>query len=56
MNAVRVVTHTDPAEQLAVIAQYHAAHAAGNVAGIHLFTFGGAMRSAQWIGQAIAGA
>lgn len=56
MNAVRVVTHTDPREQLAALAQYHAAHGDSNLAGIHLFTFGGAAKSAEWIRAVIGGA
>lgn len=55
MNAVRVVTRTDPREQLTALARYHAAQAASNLAGIHLFTFGGAAKSAQWIRGVIAG-
>lgn len=55
MNAVRVVTHTDPREQLTALARYHATHATSNLAGIHLFTFGGAAASAQWIRRVIAG-
>jgi methylenetetrahydrofolate reductase (NADPH) len=54
MNAVRVVTHTDPGEQLVTLARYHAAHPASNIAGIHLFSFGGAGRSALWLRHTIA--
>ncbi len=53
MNAVRLVTHTDPGEQLTAVARYCATHPAGNVVGVHLFSFGGAARSAAWIGAAI---
>jgi methylenetetrahydrofolate reductase (NADPH) len=49
MDAVRLVTHTDPADQLAAVAHYCAAHAACNVVGVHLFTFGGVAAAAQWI-------
>ena len=55
MNAVRVITHTDPGDQLASLARYHAAHPSSNVAGIHLFCFGGARASAAWIKGVIAG-
>jgi methylenetetrahydrofolate reductase (NADPH) len=51
MNAVRLVTHTDPAEQLTAIARYCASHAACNVVGVHLFTFGGVDAAAQWINR-----
>jgi len=49
MNAVRLVTHTDPADQLAAVARYCAAHENCNVVGVHLFTFGGVDAAAQWI-------
>ena len=49
MNAVRLVTHTDPADQLTAVARYCAAHAGCNVVGVHLFTFGGVEAAAQWI-------
>ncbi|MGH8765387.1 MAG: methylenetetrahydrofolate reductase [Burkholderiales bacterium] len=49
MDAVRLVTHTDPADQLAAIAHYCAAHADCNVVGVHLFTFGGVTAAANWI-------
>lgn len=54
MNAVRLVTHTDPGAQLASVARYCATHPACNVVGVHLFSFGGPTRSAAWIGTAIA--
>jgi methylenetetrahydrofolate reductase (NADPH) len=54
MDAVRLVTHTDPAEQLAAIAHYCVSHASCNVVGVHLFTFGGVTASAGWMNQRIA--
>ncbi len=51
MDAVRLVTHTDPADQLAALAHYCAAHADCNVVGMHLFTFGGVAASARWINR-----
>ena len=51
LDAVRLVTHTDPADQLATIARYCAAHTDCNVVGIHLFTFGGVTASANWINR-----
>jgi methylenetetrahydrofolate reductase (NADPH) len=52
--AVRLVTHTDPSEQLAPIARYCAAHASCNVIGVHLFSFGGAVRTADWMRSLLA--
>jgi methylenetetrahydrofolate reductase (NADPH) len=49
MDAVRLVTHTDPADQLAAVAHYCASHADCNVVGVHLFTFGGVAAAARWI-------
>jgi hypothetical protein len=55
MGAVRLVTHTDPSEQLAAVAHYCVGHIACNVVGVHLFSFGGAVKSAEWMRRAIAG-
>jgi methylenetetrahydrofolate reductase (NADPH) len=54
LNAVRLVTRTDPDEQLAVLAHYCAAHAQCNVVGVHLFSFGGVAATAGWINRMIA--
>ena len=43
-----------PGEQLAAVARYCLAHAACNVVGVHLFSFGGAPRAAAWMAGAIA--
>ncbi len=51
MDAVRLVTHTDPADQLAALAHYCSVHADCNVVGIHLFTFGGVTSAAKWINR-----
>ena len=51
MDAVRLVTHTDPADQLAALAHYCSVHADCNVVGIHLFTFGGVTTAANWINR-----
>ena len=54
MDAVRLVTHTDPEQQLSALAHYCAVHADCNVVGIHLFTFGGVTASAAWMNRYIA--
>jgi len=51
MDAVKLVTHTDPGDQLAAVARYCATHADCNVVGVHLFTFGGVSLSAQWMNR-----
>jgi len=54
MDAVRLVTHTDPEQQLSALARYCAAHADCNVVGVHLFTFGGVDTAARWMNRYIA--
>ena len=54
MGLVRLVTHTDPGEQLAAVAHYAAAHDDCNVVGVHLFSFGGAAKTAQWMNDQLA--
>lgn len=53
LNAVRLVTRTDPGEQLAALAHYCAAHAQCNVVGVHLFSFGGVTAAAGWMNRYI---
>ncbi len=52
-DAARLVTHTDPSDQIAALGRYCASHAACNVVGVHLFTFGGVAQAAAWMNQAI---
>jgi methylenetetrahydrofolate reductase (NADPH) len=47
--AVRLVTHTDPGEQLTAVAHYCLGHTSCNVVGVHLFSFGGPSRAAGWM-------
>jgi methylenetetrahydrofolate reductase (NADPH) len=54
MGLVRVVTHTDPGEQLTAIARYCASHDNCNVVGVHLFSFGGAAKTAEWMNSRMA--
>ena len=54
MDAVRLVTHTDPEQQLSALAHYCAVHDDCNVVGVHLFTFGGVTSSAAWMNRYIA--
>lgn len=54
MATVRLVTHTDPGEQLAAVARYCAAHPSCNIVGVHLFSFGSATRAATWMAATIA--
>jgi methylenetetrahydrofolate reductase (NADPH) len=54
MAAVRLVTHTDPGEQLAAVARYCLGHTSCNVVGVHLFSFGGAAQAAGWMRSLLA--
>ena len=46
---IGLATHTDPHEQLQALAHYSEARKSSNVVGIHLYSFGGALRTAKWL-------
>jgi len=52
-DAVKLFMHTDPGEQLSAVAQYRLRHDDCNVIGVHLFSFGAATRSAEWMNALI---
>ena len=54
-SIAKLVTHTDPGDQLLAIARYSASRESSNVVGTHIFSFGGAVRTAAWIRERIAG-
>ena len=56
MGAVRLVTHTDPGEQLTAIARHTVDAPGSNIVGVHLFTFGGVEAAARWINAKLTGA
>jgi methylenetetrahydrofolate reductase (NADPH) len=56
MKAAKLVMHTDPMEQLHLLAHHCATDAASNIIGIHLYSFGGFPGSAQWMRDVIAAA
>jgi hypothetical protein len=45
----KLVTHTDPGEQARAVARYSAARDRASVVGLHFFSFGGAVRTAEWM-------
>ena len=49
MGAVRLLTHTDPGEQLAMIAAHQRTNTHTNISGVHMFSFGGVAKTAQWM-------
>ena len=56
VKVANLLTHTDPTEQLQIIAHHCATHPANNIIGIHLFSFGGFSGSAQWMHDVIGAA
>ncbi len=49
MNAIRLATHSSPDKQFDTLVSGVAAGEAGNLKGIHLFSFGGFVDSANWL-------
>jgi len=50
----RLVINTEPREQLVSVARYSLTREPSNVVGVHLYSFGGAVRTASWMRQLIA--
>jgi methylenetetrahydrofolate reductase (NADPH) len=55
MGAVKLLTHTDPGEQLAMIAAHQRSNPHTNITGIHMFSFGGVSKTAQWMNGVLRG-
>jgi methylenetetrahydrofolate reductase (NADPH) len=49
----RLVTNADPREQLVALARYSLLREPSNLAGVHLYSFGGAVRTAAWMRELI---
>jgi methylenetetrahydrofolate reductase (NADPH) len=49
----KLVTHTDPSEHLVALARYARSHTPSNLVGVHLYSFGGAVRTATWMRELI---
>ncbi len=45
----RLVTHTDPRDHVVAVARYVRGREPSNVVGVHLYSFGGAERTAAWM-------
>jgi len=54
LGLARLALRSDPGEQLAALAQYRLQRPDGNLAGAHFFSFGGAVKTAQWMSAASA--
>ena len=55
MGAVRLLTHTDPGEQLAMVAAHQRGNPHTNIVGVHLFSFGGVAKTAAWMNGVLRG-
>ena len=51
--AAKLVTHSDPMEQLAALARHCESGGTSNVVGSHLFSFGGFMQTSRFINSII---
>ena len=49
----RLVTNADPREQLIALARYSLSREPSNLVGVHLYSFGGAVRTAAWMRELI---
>ena len=45
----KLVSHTEPKEHVLAVARYCASHESTSVVGVHLYSFGGAVRTAAWM-------
>jgi methylenetetrahydrofolate reductase (NADPH) len=51
----KLVTHTDPLEHVIALARYARSREPSNLVGLHLYSFGGVVRTSQWMSDLIAG-
>ncbi len=56
IKAAQLAMHTDPSEQLQMLAHHCLTHHSNNIIGVHVFSFGGFTESARWMHDVIAGA
>ena len=49
----RLVTNSDPHEQLIALGRYSLLREPGNLAGVHIYSFGGAVKTAAWMRELI---
>jgi methylenetetrahydrofolate reductase (NADPH) len=53
VKAVHLFTHVDPTDQLMALAGHIRSGSTRNVVGVHLYSFGGAVRTAEWMNARI---
>jgi methylenetetrahydrofolate reductase (NADPH) len=51
----KLVTHTDPREHVVALARYARSREPSNLVGLHLYSFGGVVRTSRWMSELIAG-
>ncbi|HEX6690238.1 MAG TPA: methylenetetrahydrofolate reductase [Burkholderiales bacterium] len=51
----KLVTHTDPREHVVALARYARSREPSNLVGLHLYSFGGVVRTARWMSELISG-
>src|SRR6185369_5206226 len=49
VGIAKLVTHTDPRDQLVALARYSSQREQSNVVGVHIYSFGGAVPTASWM-------
>jgi methylenetetrahydrofolate reductase (NADPH) len=52
-SIAQLVANTDPRDQVAAVARYNRYREPSNVVGVHLYSFGGAVRTAAWMRELI---
>ena len=52
-SIAQLVANTDPRDQVAAVARYNFKREPSNVVGVHLYSFGGAVRTAAWMRELI---
>jgi methylenetetrahydrofolate reductase (NADPH) len=55
VGIAKLVTHTDPREHVVALARYARAREPSNLVGLHLYSFGGVVRTARWMSELLAG-
>jgi methylenetetrahydrofolate reductase (NADPH) len=55
VGIAKLVTHTDPREHVDALARYARSREPSNLVGLHLYSFGGVVRTARWMSDLISG-
>jgi len=50
-SIAQLVTNTEPRDHLVAVARYTRSREPSNVVGVHLYSFGGALRTAAWMSK-----